>query len=61
MVKLSRAVLVAVLLAVAMVSTAGVASADSGNGNTKAHRSNITWESRADLGDGARALNVTWE
>ena len=59
MVKLTRAILVAVFLAVAMVSTAGVASADSGGG--KAQKSSITWETRVDLGGDARTLSVTWE
>ena len=57
--KITRLALVAVLLAVAMLSTAGVASADGGNGNRQ--KSNITWETKVDLGGDARTLNVTWE
>ena len=54
--KITRLALVAVLLAVAMLSTAGAASADGGKGQ----RSNITWENRAP-GGVERASNVTWE
>ena len=56
----TRLAMVAVLLAVAMLSSAGVASADGGKGKGP-QPANITWESRVDRGDGSRALNVTWE
>ena len=57
MVKLTRAILVAVLLAVTMLSTAGVASANDGG---KGQKSNITWENKAP-GGAERTSNVTWE
>lgn len=56
--KLARAILVGVLLAVAMLSTGGTASADSGKGQKAA---GITVEVRAPLGGAERAFNVTWE
>ena len=56
MAKVTRAIFVAVLLAVAMLSTTGVASADGGKGQ----RANITWENSAP-GGAERTSNVTWE
>lgn len=53
--KVSRAILFAVLLGVAMLSTGGAAEADSGKGQKS---TGTTVEVR---GGDARLLNVTWE